>query len=100
MRATDTNTNESQREGTQVTFPVAPISRSIKIVSALVLILNASFVIASFISHWALIGVGLRLSFWAVTSVLLWHTKLLPVVSPYGSASGPNSLVLSQEWVG
>lgn len=59
MWVTDTNTSESQREDAHVTFPVAPISRSIKIVSALVLILNAGLVVASFITHWALIGVGL-----------------------------------------
>jgi hypothetical protein len=42
-----------------VTFPVAPISGLIKIISAAVLLLNAGFVVASFISHWALIPAAL-----------------------------------------
>jgi hypothetical protein len=38
-----------------VIYPVAPISLSIKIISAGVLILNAGFVGASFLWHWDLI---------------------------------------------
>jgi Bacterial PH domain len=42
-----------------VTYPVAPLSRLIKIISAAVLILDAGLVVASFVNHWALIPAAL-----------------------------------------
>jgi hypothetical protein len=51
--------NYSQKYGIQVTYPVAPMSLLIKIISAAVLILNAALVVASFVSHWALISAAL-----------------------------------------
>ena len=64
-----------------MTFPVAPISRLIKIISAAVLLLNAGFVVASFISHWALIPTALLA---AITLYCYLRAPLAYEASPNG----------------